>query len=403
MSFANPTPIKIGMTGAFDGRQYRVTGRVVMGMEDGGETYYWNEFNLVSDSGESATLVFEETERGGEWRLFTLFVPEFAMTAEDAATKRVGDQLNLDSHDVRVTLVDETRVYHIEGEAPEGVEVGDVAHYFNAGTSNRMIVVSWTGDEVEYYRGVTVSAGMIASVFDLPSGQLSNLSRSAGSSFLSSTSGWSDGGANLRPGTIVKLAVVVLSFAIIVAGFALIRSGRAHSTPAKTPAPPVPLTLGSAGTLDGKNYRIQGHAVVEIAQVGRRYDRHEYHLFDDEENRSLLIYGLKPGDKDWFLFTPLNPAEPLTPARAATLRVGEIVNVDGYTAPVTEIFQSELRQTEGANLPDFTNGMVSFNLSARSGATTLLVRWNDQGIKFYRGSLVAAKDVTTTFGRKAGN
>ena len=170
MSFANPTPIRIGMTGAFDGRQYRVAGRVVLGMEEDGETYYWNEFNLVSDDGESATLVFEETERGGEWRLFTLFEPEFVMTAEDAATKRVGDQLNLDGHDVRVTLVDETRVYHIEGEAPEGVELGDVAHYFNAEAGSRMVVVSWTGEEVEYYRGVTVAPAMTAKLASLLQG-----------------------------------------------------------------------------------------------------------------------------------------------------------------------------------------------------------------------------------------
>src|SRR6185436_665896 len=189
MSFTNPTPLRLGMTGAFDGRKYRVAGRVVMGMEEGGETYYWNEFNLISEDGESATLVFEENERGGEWRLFTLFEPEFAMTAEDAATRRVGDQLNLDGHDLRVTLVDETRVHHIEGEAPEGVEVGDVAHYFNAEGSNQMIVVSWTGDEVEYYRGVTVSADRIKSVFHLREGQLSNLSRLAGGGLLSSASG----------------------------------------------------------------------------------------------------------------------------------------------------------------------------------------------------------------------
>ena len=101
MSFANPTPLKLGMTANLGGPDYRVVGRVVMGMKDAGETYYWNEFNLVSDDGESATLVFEETERGGEWRLFTLFEPEYPMTAADAATKRVGDQLNLDGRDVR--------------------------------------------------------------------------------------------------------------------------------------------------------------------------------------------------------------------------------------------------------------------------------------------------------------
>ena len=37
------------MTGTLSGTRYRVVGRVVLGMEEGGETYYWNEFNLVDD------------------------------------------------------------------------------------------------------------------------------------------------------------------------------------------------------------------------------------------------------------------------------------------------------------------------------------------------------------------
>lgn len=142
MSFDNPTRLRIGMHGNFAGKDYRVAGRVVMGETEGGETYYWNEFNLESTDGSYADLVFEETERGGEWRLFTLFEPEYPMTAADAATKRVGDHLNLTGENIRITLRSASRVYHIEGQAPEGVEVGDVANYFNAEAGNIMQVVS---------------------------------------------------------------------------------------------------------------------------------------------------------------------------------------------------------------------------------------------------------------------
>jgi len=399
MSFANPTPIRIGMTGAFDNRQYRVAGRVVMGMEDGGETYYWNEFNLVSDGGESATLVYEESERGTEWRLFTLFEPEFVMTAADVAAKRVGDQLNLDGRDVRVTLLDETRVYHIEGAAPEGVDLGDVAHYFNAETGNRMIVVSWTGEEVEYFRGVTVTPAMIASVFNLPSGALDRLSRRTSGSF--PTANFMGTGTGLSSSAVVKLAGVVLGFAILVASYASCRSSGARATVSKTAAPAAPLILGGAGTLEGKNYRIQGHAIVEIAQVGRLYDRHEYHLADDDGNRYLLVYGLKPGEKDWFLFTPLTPLKPLTPARAAAFHAGETVNVDGFIASVAQLFQSVVRQAEGTELPDLKNGNLFFGFSAQSGSTPLLVRWNQDDLACYRGRFVARKDLEAAFGRKA--
>jgi hypothetical protein len=54
MSFENPTSLRIGMTGTVAGKSYRVVGRVVMGVEEAGQTYYWNEFNLQADDGEFA-------------------------------------------------------------------------------------------------------------------------------------------------------------------------------------------------------------------------------------------------------------------------------------------------------------------------------------------------------------
>ncbi len=48
-----------------------------MGATIDGETYYWSEFNLRADDQTSATLVFEETDDGGDWKLFTDFTPEF--------------------------------------------------------------------------------------------------------------------------------------------------------------------------------------------------------------------------------------------------------------------------------------------------------------------------------------
>jgi len=56
--------------------------------------------------------------------------------------------------DARVTLVDESKVYWVEGRPPEGVELGDIANYFNALAGNRMYVVSWTGPEVEVFQGM---------------------------------------------------------------------------------------------------------------------------------------------------------------------------------------------------------------------------------------------------------
>src|SRR5436190_8171377 len=120
MNLPNRTPIHAGMAGEFFGKRYRVKGRVVLGENEGGQTYYWTEFNLVDDKDESADLVFEETDSGAEWRFFVLFEPEYPITAEDARSKRVGDRLNLDGTDVIINLVSRSRIYHIEGQGAEG-------------------------------------------------------------------------------------------------------------------------------------------------------------------------------------------------------------------------------------------------------------------------------------------
>ncbi len=46
-----------------------------------GVIYDWNEFNMVADGGEFATLVYEETQDGRHWRWFELFEPQTAVAA----------------------------------------------------------------------------------------------------------------------------------------------------------------------------------------------------------------------------------------------------------------------------------------------------------------------------------
>ena len=179
MRYDNPTSVRLGMTGDFVGKHYRVAGRIVMSMEEGGGTYYWNEFHLVGDQGNCATLVFEETDNGPEWRLFTLLEPAPQMSFSEVTSKRVGDRMEFEGKTLRITCVDESRVCHIEGEAPEGVEKGDVARYFNAESGNEMIVVSWTGEEIEVYRGLTLPGHAVTSAFGItgvPPGALNHLS-----------------------------------------------------------------------------------------------------------------------------------------------------------------------------------------------------------------------------------
>ena len=167
MNYENPTRLRIGMHGVFAGKDFRIVGRVVMGVEVDGENYFWNEFNLKAKTGETATLVFDESQGAAAWRLFTEFEPEYPMTAADAVLKQVGDVLNLTGEDVSVTWVGSSRSYRVEGIPQKGLKVGGVDNYFNAELHGTMLVVSWTGREVEFHQGITMSVQSVAKAFSL--------------------------------------------------------------------------------------------------------------------------------------------------------------------------------------------------------------------------------------------
>jgi hypothetical protein len=386
MNIANPTAIHLGMAGQFFGKSYRVAGRVVLGMQERGETYYWHEFNLVSPDGDSATLVYEFTEFGAVWRLFVEFTPDNPMPAPDAASKRVGDPLNLDGTDARVTLVSESRIYHIEGQAPEGEDLGDVANYFNAQGGGTMFVVSWTGAEVEFYRGANLSNGDVKAAFNLKPEMLSNFGELLGSP---------DPG--ISSATWLRFVAVSALLAVLLVGF-LFFTVKSRPAPVRRVTAPAPvLKIGSAGRLNRRVYQVQARDLVEIAQTGLRSQEQEYHLSEVDGSQALLVQGWLPGSADWVLFTPLRPLSPITPYRAAAVRMGETVEVDGFVGPVTRLFQSTIRQTETAEATGAKTGSVLYGYAAQRGSALLLVNWNEAGLNFFAGKVFPPKEIAAAF------
>lgn len=393
MSFENPTGIRIGMSANLGGKDYRVVGRSVLGEDEDGETYNWNEYNLETPSGESATLVFDESEPASQWRLFTLFEPEYPMTAEDAASKRVGDHINLTGDDVRISFRGSSRVYYVEGKAPEGEEVGTVAEYFNALSGSIMQVVSWTGDEVECYHGVNLSPGFVASAFKLPEGFGLRQRTKTFSSF----SGSDDGNSLSMVKFLIYAFLAVFAFALIF-GRGCSFSRDYELTPvAKIPAPSRPLEVGATGTLFNKNYRITGHTVAEIAIVDCKWERHEYDLTDDNGWKYLLVCGEKPGDSNWTLYELLAPLIAPNATGAAAKKIGDTVDLDGYNGKVTDILLSTIEQSDGFALNAPETGTVSYGLRAINEYNSLLARWNVAGIQYFRGRLVPAKQAIAAF------
>jgi hypothetical protein len=377
------------MAGEFFGQLYRVAGRVVLGEEEAGKVSYWTEFNLVNEKGESSDLVFEETETGAAWRLFVLFEPEYPITAADARSKRVGDQLNLEGTDVRITFVSRSRIYHIEGQGAEGEEVGDVADYFNAQGGVTRIVVSWTGEEVECYRGMDISFAGVRKAF--------NLDPKIAARFAGTLTRQKQLSSFFSGGMI--FIWVLLAGAIGLIAYDALRPRAFSDVPALIrTSPPAPgLKPGASGTLNGATWGVRRHVLVEIAQVGLRYERHEYELQSPNGNNALLIYGFSPGRKDWCLFVSVEPLAPLTPLAAAAKRVGETIDVAGASAPVTGLFQTILRQTDSAENENPDIESVLYGFDARSPSVMLLARWNTNRIALCRGIRLDGKAVAAGF------
>jgi hypothetical protein len=395
MSFENPTRLRIGMHGNFSGKDYRLVGRVVLGETEDGETYYWNEFNLVASDGGYADLVYEETERGDEWRLFTMFDPDYPMTAGDAATKRIGDRLNLNGTDVRVTLVETSHVYRIEGKAPEGIEVGAEANYFNAEAGDIIQVVSWTGEEVEFYDGVNLSRGLVNAAFKLPQepggllGLSKNFSSSSGSGSDNYTSGLKFAGQ-----IVCVFFLFWLIFGRNMSCSANYEASAANHFAADTPS----LAVGMTGKWQDKNYHITAHALVEIAQAGLIFDRHEYELTDDYAMKTTLVCGDRPNAGDWILFEQIFPLLPPPSGKGMAVKnVGDLVELDGFTGNVTKLFRSTIKQTDGDDLSPVKTGLVFYGLVATNEFNTLFARWTGDGISYYVGHGVTAKKVIASF------
>ena len=384
MSFSNPTQLQLGMTGILSGKSYRVIGRVVMGVVDDGEIYHWNEFNLQDQAGETVTLVYERTERGGEWRLFNMFEPTSPFSAGDAALKREGDCVDIGEGPTYVQLRDTSRVYYIEGIPPEQVKVGDTANYFNAQSGSRLTVVSWTGDEVEFYHGLTLQRGTVEKAFGIREPQFSNIVTSV------------SGPANLDAGKAVAALGVFALVLMLFGSKAMVFRTRAPAVKI-LPPPASPLSSGAVGKLGGTNYQIIGHELVDMEEVGLRFTRHEFRLRDGDGNEALLECGITPGASDYYLFSPLHPLEPLTPEQAANVRLGQVVNIDGFVAPVRELFRSTTRSPEH---PSGWQNAPRYCFLARTNSLLLLARWNQAGITFDLGRAVTTKTALAAFGQK---
>jgi hypothetical protein len=159
--FPNPTPLQPGMKGQFQGKEYEIIGRVVFSMVEEGETYYWNEFQLLAPDGDVRYLEFDE----GHWKISEPFIPKTPLSPSEARKLSAGDLVAPEGSPVNVTQVAQATVRHIEGELTYRAMLGDKSMYLDAGSGTRVYSMEWTEDEVSYYRGERLTERQVLVMF----------------------------------------------------------------------------------------------------------------------------------------------------------------------------------------------------------------------------------------------
>ena len=386
MTYSNPTDVRLDMAGTLEGTRYTVRGRVVLTTEVEGETYVWNEYNLQDDSGRYATLVYEETEDGSPWKLFKLFDPPHPLDRTHAASMRVGSKVSVDGRNAEVSLVGQSRVVVCEGTAPDGVEVGDRADYFNADYADKMIVVSWSDNDVEHYEGRSVSPQQVARAFGLvrasPIASLVSVPKSF----------WSD-----RFTQITAVVVVAALIALGWLGYRYVKEQRGPSNRLQVAAPS-PFTLGQRGTVDGRSYSIGAHAVVEIGRLGQRFQRHEYVLTNTFDDGALLVNGFDGDLQHWLLLRSETAPSDLSPTAAAKFLPTRQVMLGGKTAKIAHLFFSRVVSVEGSSGVDVWPDPAQYGFLARTADGWLVARWSEKGLQLFQGKPIDATQLSSGFG-----
>ena len=387
MNTGNPTPLEIGMTGTLGGQSYAVTARLVLEMEEEGETYHWNEYVLSGADGRTATLVHEPVEVGFVLRLFTLFDPELPLTVEQAGLITVGQEVDLGDGPIRVTLVDESRVVHVEGRPPDWIERGDQARYFNAEEGRRRIVVSWTGGEIEFYRGMDIPYAVMASGFGIER----VASEPAGTSSASQPLGVGYG----------LIAMGVLLAAVVIVGVVLMMDGP-HGEPSSKPVvapPPVEaprplsteLKVGGSASIHGQRYQVLGRDSLEVAVVGRNYACSRFIVRGQDGRERWLLHGLRGTKSEWHLLAPSELSQPMSPAQAAVKVEGQALSVDGFDCKIERLFLDQVTGSEGATVSSVASEKRHYHFLAQSGQDYLLASWGAEEVRFHRGILLGSK------------
>jgi hypothetical protein len=255
------------------------------------------------------------------------------------------------------------------------------------------VVASWTGAEIEFYRGRHLGGNAVAEAFQIPASSL-------GPGQFGSTGDGSASGTSRMRWIGPAVAITVLLFMLAHAPASCRSRGRARpETIERAAAPACDFHPGDRGHLGGLDLRILSQARVEVAEVGRIHERHEFLLEAADGTRFLLLSGWAAPGGDWYFCREPDPRPRLNPAEAAALPRGAKVEVGGLTGTVTSLFRCTGGTLEGLPahglLP--SPGEILSGLMARSGPDVLVARWDARNIRWHHGKAIPAAEVRSAF------
>jgi hypothetical protein len=156
------TPLQLGMTAQYGGKEYEAAGRQVMQQYDDAD-YTWEEWVLIASDGDLLYLEFDE----GKWKVSRGFVPDIPLGPDELARFPVGSALPLGPRGALVTDRGHCTLVHSEGEFPYVTVPDRVVSFLDASWQDHFYAVEWTEDVVECFEGRYLDARQVYSMFGL--------------------------------------------------------------------------------------------------------------------------------------------------------------------------------------------------------------------------------------------
>ena len=128
------------------------------------------EYQLRDETNQRALLVNGLSGGSKEWHLFRLVTPPRDLTPYDAATKRRGAPVNVDGHTLQVADLFQSKALSVEGPDSDAIP-GTVQYGFVAREASDWLIVRWTENQIQFYRGPAVPESDVIAALGVAPGQ----------------------------------------------------------------------------------------------------------------------------------------------------------------------------------------------------------------------------------------